>query len=525
MILLFVGKFRYFIMKILAVIFAQNISQFAFKPEFGGESAFEKSLKNFTRISGVEKILVLSREGQKFTLPQLKIPVEISEHKPLTLADFVEVALTYMEGFQAMAFGYGDTPFFLEEICSEVVENMEKYSAEYAFADGYPKGTVPEFLSGDALAMLRKTEKDNRAAIHGDVIFETIKGNINNYDVETVVSPVDYRHLRIKLACDTKRNFLCCTRLYPHEKNLLEELTTEKTEYLKTLPAFYNIQISEKCSGKCSFCPYPNALKQKQGIPPELGKSFMKEDDFKGLLKKIEDFSQDGVISLSLWGEATYHPQFAEFAQMVLENPNFSLLIETTGENLTAELIEKLQNLAEKAPPRSNFHNKIYVILSVDATTDDTYRKLHGWGGTEKVKELFTCLNEAFPHSVYVQFLRCGDNEGELQDFYQNWTKLTKNVIIQKYSDFCGVLEDKKVVDLRPLERHPCWHLRRDISVLPDGSVPLCRERLLDDICGNAFIDDLAQIWQKMSDELEKHRRGDFSEKCERCDEFYTFNF
>ena len=141
------------------------------------------------------------------------------------------------------------------------------------------------------------------------------------------------------------------------------------------------------------------------------------------------------------------------------------------------------------------------------------------------MQTLFTHLDEAFPQSVYVQFLRCGDNERELQEFYQNWTKVTKNVIIQKYSDFCGILEDRKVVDLRPLERHPCWHLRRDFPVLIDGSVPLCGERVLDDICGNAFIDDLAQIWQKMSDELEKHRKGEFSKKCERCDEFYTFNF
>ena len=49
-------------------------------------------------------------------------------------------------------------------------------------------------------------------------------------------------------------------------------------------------------------------------------------------------------------------------------------------------------------------------------------------------------------------------------------------------------LPARKVSDLSPLTRRPCWHLKRDLSVLMDGAVPLCKECVRGEIVlGNAF--------------------------------------
>ena len=174
--------------------------------------------------------------------------------------------------------------------------------------------------------------------------------------------------------------------------------------------------------------------------------------------------------------------------------------------------------------------------MKVDAVSDKIYAKIHSIDDTALVSNNFFCAVEAisilqkyFPHSVYPQFMRMNQNEEELEQFYRMWSNKSNasdgNVIIQKYSSFCKTLPDYKVADLSPLERNPCWHIRRDITVLVNGNVPLCRECLDECVCGNVFTDDLLEIWHTFDDELKNHINNIYCEKCGKCDEYYTFNF
>jgi hypothetical protein len=52
--------------------------------------------------------------------------------------------------------------------------------------------------------------------------------------------------------------------------------------------------------------------------------------------------------------------------------------------------------------------------------------------------------------------------------------------------------------------------------ILADGSVPVCRECVLDGAGGNAFTEDLGAIWRGL---------GKPVDLCKGCDEYYTFNF
>ena len=100
-------------------------------------------------------------------------------------------------------------------------------------------------------------------------------------------------------------------------------------------------------------------------------------------------------------------------------------------------------------------------------------------------------LAKCFPGSVYPQFTRMNENEPELESFYRYWhdknSPSSGNLIIQKYDDCCKTLPSRKPADLAPLERFPCWHIKRDMTILSDGSVPLCRQYLLDSSIGNVF--------------------------------------
>ena len=85
-------------------------------------------------------------------------------------------------------------------------------------------------------------------------------------------------------------------------------------------------------------------------------------------------------------------------------------------------------------------------------------------------------LLSAFTGTAWVQAVRMKENEEDLDVFYKTWKAKTENVIVQKYDSFSGLLPDRKVADLSPVERFPCWHLKRDMAILLDGTVPLCRE-------------------------------------------------
>lgn len=85
--------------------------------------------------------------------------------------------------------------------------------------------------------------------------------------------------------------------------------------------------------------------------------------------------------------------------------------------------------------------------------------------------------------------------------------------LIQKYDHLCGTLPDRRPADISPLKRHPCWHLKRDLSICTDGTVPLCKEdvsRLV--VLGNAFTMPLETIWENgrrlYSDQIQSCYKG-----------------
>ena len=131
-----------------------------------------------------------------------------------------------------------------------------------------------------------------------------------------------------------------------------------------------------------------------------------------------------------------------------------------------------------------------------------------------------------FPSSVWAQTIRMNENEAELEPFYRFWKELGVNVIIQKFDTFCKVLDDKQVADLSPFERRPCWHLKRDMYILSDGTVPLCKEDIFcKNVLGNAFSDSFDTIRQKALIAYKEHLNCKYGGLCEFCDEYYTFNF
>jgi spiro-SPASM protein len=197
------------------------------------------------------------------------------------------------------------------------------------------------------------------------------------------------------------------------------------------------------------------------------------------------------------------------------------LVIETSGvgwrPGVLAEIASSLSTTTAASTPT--------WIVSLDAASAAVYESLRGQGFVE-ASATAAELTKLFPSTTHVQAVRMKENEEDLETFYRDWKQRTERVIIQKYDDFAGALPDRKVADLSPLARFPCWHLRRDLAVLMDGTVPLCREDLRATVAlGNAFTEDLATIWERGGRQYDRHIAGDLPDLCAGCDEYYTFNF
>ena len=305
----------------------------------------------------------------------------------------------------------------------------------------------------------------------------------------------------------------------------VEKIVRERPEILRTLPAFFPIQVYGGCPQACTICPYP-LFTDAAGR-----KDFMDTARFASLLDKIVSFCGDAVIDLSLWGELSLHPEKMKLIEEVISRNALSLVIETSGIGWKEQELENCarlcSDLSQKAG-RKNTLPPLSWIVSLDSVDPQRYTELRGQGFAE-AENCAKKLLSLFPKDCYVQAVRAKGFENDTEKFYRYWKD--SNVIIQKYDDFCGALDKKQASDISPVIRKPCWHIMRDMPVLIDGSVPLCKEDLSalkqqsKRILGNAFNEPLENIWKEGDSYYREQCEKNYSGLCKDCDEYYTFNF
>ncbi|MCL2194264.1 MAG: spiro-SPASM protein, partial [Treponema sp.] len=433
---------------------------------------------------------------------------------------------------------------FLDPVLAgKLAERHLRYAAEYSYADGWPYGLAPELLSPGTAAILAKILGDDGGPVGRDALFSVIQKDINAFDIETEISSVDLRCHRISLCADSRRNLLLLRRFTGFngaeaeipDTAAVERIMAEKPECLRTLPTFYPIQVFGGCPQACSYCPWPTTSDSQVTER----RDFMKTGQFETLLEKIVAFSGDGVIDLSLWGELSLHPQKLELVEMVLRRSELALVIETSGVGWKKEELEQIAGFVRNAPPRHMaFPSALSWIVSLDAADPARYKEIRGAGFAE-ANDCAKKLLSLFPKDTYVQAVRMEGAEDDIERFYRSWKEsASANVIIQKYDDFCGMLPRKQASDLSPVQRQPCWHLMRDMPILIDGTVSLCKQQICRQrqseaiTLGNAFTDALETIWERGQRHYDVQASvavakagAKYDPLCEKCDEYYTYNF
>lgn len=526
-------------MKNVVILFAGEKPGFKYEKKFDSLSGFEKALEWAASVPGSIKTLVLAG-GEN--LPQInKILSQKGMEEAVPGENWTngrlagEIARLCKENSADYAvFAWADWPFLNKSLTEQLVSAHEKYRAEYTFADGFPSGFAPEIIDAGAAAIIAELAGTSQKAAGDkpasrDALFSIMSGDINSFEIETVLADKDYRLLRFDFECTSKAGFVSCLRLFEKARNQkkqfssadfdvyeISDLAEQSPEIQQTLPAYYNIQISNSYNTKSLYCPYEKLF-------PDRNMPLLQPADFKTLVKKISEFSGQAVVGLSLFGEPSLHPDFADFALEVLKYKDLKLFVETDGLSFSEEDIKKIAAASENT-------GRVDFAVRLDATEEKMYETVNGRSGSDfkKVMDFISLLQKNFPGHVYPQFTRMNVNEGQLETFFRFWNEKTSpsagHFVITKYDSCAGLLSDEKPADLSPLERNACWHLRRDMHILSDGTVPLCRARI-SETAGNALEEPLEKIWEKVQKEVLNHINQNYCEKCRACDEYYTFNF
>jgi spiro-SPASM protein len=543
-------------MNALAVLYGGNLCKPVFEKVFdappGGKvCALALSLERASSFPGVTKTMFLGGPdfeglagGAGFIVPA---GIEVRSLPDTKRKTLLRTLAELSRGFELLYFAWADAPFLDRELAGKVAERHIRYAAEYSYADGWPYGLAPEILAPAAAGILAALAGEDEGPVERDALFQVIQKDINAFDIETEISPEDLRSHRLSLTADSRRNLLLLTRF--QDAGLsgavnAGDIINGKPELLRTLPAFYAVQVSGPCPHPCGICPYPQ-FKGPGGEAVTARKDFMDPRRFGELLDRIIAFSGDAVIDLSLWGEIALHPQKMEIIPMVLaRRDSLSLVIETSGIGWKREELEALADLVrDERPPRPWTAPRGPLSWIVSWTGSVTGE---GRGEARETLETAGTLLALFPKDAYVQAVRLQGEEDDIEKFYRSWKEKGANIIIQKYDDFCRFLPVKQAADLSPVKRHPCWHLMRDVSILIDGRVPRCREDLSavsgngalngtmtgmrdgvpgEVLLGNVFEEPLETIWSRGETLYREHCSGCYTGICGKCDEYYTFNF
>lgn len=493
---------------VINLINKNNYIDFDFFPD---QSVLDRVFSFSKSLPDIDKTIVLLSSSESF-----EENVELVVKKRWTEEELFNVFSDIAESYDNIFYFWGDFPLLDADLANKMYGNHIKYYAGYTFADGYPLGFSPEILRTSDIPALHQLSKGSEKVLSRNSIFDVLQKDINAFDIETDISPVDLRMYRISLSCDTKRNSLQLKNLInagiTDIESLLEKIETNR-HLLRTIPAYYQIQIIDSCPHHCFYCPFA-----QQAVPAEQKQS-MAIDVYSNLLDNIVRFSDDAHISLSAWGEPSLHENFTAIAEETLKRKSLSLLIETSGIGWSRKTLEQVKKFSEI------YSSPVQWIVSLDTMDRDLYSKLRG-DGYDEAYETAHLLLEMFGENCWVQAVRMEENEVNLEDFFRYWKTKTENIIIQKYDWFCGQYEQKKITDLSPLNRDPCWHLKRDMFIKLNGDVPLCREDLKCSMkLGNIFNDNLEEIWSAGEKIYLDHIKGEYSPLCRECDEYYTYNF
>ena len=274
-------------------------------------------------------------------------------------------------------------------------------------------------------------------------------------------------------------------------------------------PEIFNIEVTNYCPMNCLMCP-------RKYMRRSLG--YMDFELFKKIIDQLKGYTNS--VWLHHFGDPLMHPQLDKFIDYA-KAAGIKTQLSTNPVLLTIDNIKKLINLD-------------YLHLSLDGSTESTYKKLRGQNAdykkaVENINNLF--LMKKRPYTV-LAIIKMKETESEIEDFKKKWSNIVDEVEIKEFTTWDGSVEEIKElaseeqlsIAYKEQPTYPCvrpWHR---FTILWNGLVvPCCFDYAGKFILGDAKTQSLKEIWnsEKMQILRLQHINNNLSnnELCKNCKE------
>lgn len=277
-------------------------------------------------------------------------------------------------------------------------------------------------------------------------------------------------------------------------------------------PAICLIEPTSHCNLSCVTCPNSKLTE----------KSFMRWDLFVKVVNQLKDNAK--FIKLNYLGEPLMHPHIVDMVKYCKENTSAKISLSTNGVLLDKLLARKLIDAEVDE-----------IIISLDAATSDTYRKIkrqdHFNLVAGNIDNLLNLNNNNT--QVIIKLIRTIYNKHEINDFNLKWNNRNCRTQISWLNTWASQLDIGNLSDTFcphvGMSRVPCAELWYKMVIDAFGKVhSCCHDFNGKNNIGDANDSKIKDIWN--CEEILRYRQSHIESRfscpglCSRCQEWSDRN-
>ncbi len=294
---------------------------------------------------------------------------------------------------------------------------------------------------------------------------------------------------------------------------LVAEIITEQANALtldKASVCPREIEIEITTSPSVRYSGYPHCPADRSFLARRADE--MSLDEFRSIVNQFSGYD-DLLLTIGGFGEPLAHNDIIEMVKYAKASGVYGINIETDGLKLGKDMTDKLIEAGVGV-----------VTVWVDAWEDSTYKKVKAREdlSVELVNgniRYFIEKAKGTDSIVVPAMTKTRSTLADMEPFYDQWRRAGALSIIFGYDYYCGYSEDKSVMNMCPPSRSRCNSLFRDMMILADGDLVLCRQDYAGQMrIGNVVTGTAIELWhsQQVEQVRNDHLAGDY-DRCEMC--------
>ncbi|MEI0527460.1 spiro-SPASM protein [Brachyspira intermedia] len=419
------------------------------------------------------------------------------------------------ENYDNIIYIPGNMPLFNEDETVKLTKIHEENISYFSYGENYPSGIVPFIIRRTAFEKLFNIIKTKDIKVSENAINNIVFVDPNFFEIEILISEHDMRYYRLSLFADSKRNSILIKKLINYKNyNEMVKAIEENPSIRRTLPSYLEIDINNRQNVLNKY------LLKNEVIKNELSKEEknITLDEFKTIYDKLYNFCGDLNMSIGSYYEPLLNKDVFDILEYSTRNKNVNVYLETNALLLDSDNAKKLLSMQSE-------RNNLYVIIHLDTVEEDVYNKIYDNGDIKTIMSNIDYYLLREPKNTYLQITKQKDNFDYLASYYKYFDKYKVDIIMQKYYNYRGIIDDNRVGDMAPIINIGCWHLARDLFIDSYGDIYICRFDInKEKKIASIYEEDIDNIWKRLENYFIDNvcKKLDF---CKNCDEWYLYNF